>query len=87
MSAYHRRLVGPDKEEMLKCAKAWARWEMATAKLFVDPSMLEKVCSHDRRLGLSFPSVLLAENILLRPVVLMHTAIFFLAMFFIMRCL
>jgi len=37
MGAYYRRLTGTNEEEKLRCAKAWSRWEMYTARLFVDP--------------------------------------------------
>lgn len=33
LGAYHRRLFGPDRDEMLRCARAWADWEHATATL------------------------------------------------------
>jgi len=42
MSSYHRRLTGPNKEEQIKAARAWTRWEMATSRLFVDPASLAK---------------------------------------------
>jgi len=36
MAAYHRRLFGDDREELLRCAQAWAEWERATSML--DPT-------------------------------------------------
>jgi proline iminopeptidase len=36
MAAYHRRLFGPDRAEMLRCAAAWSEWERATSML--DPT-------------------------------------------------
>lgn len=33
ISAYHRRLFGDDREEMMTAARAWARWERATCML------------------------------------------------------
>jgi proline iminopeptidase len=37
LSAYHRRLTGPDKAEQLACARAWSQWEAATISLLPDP--------------------------------------------------
>jgi proline iminopeptidase len=39
---YYRRLTGNDQEIKLKCAKAWTKWEMATSKLFINRSNLDK---------------------------------------------
>ncbi len=36
IAAYHRRLFGDDREELLRCARAWSEWERATSML--DPS-------------------------------------------------
>lgn len=36
MAAYHRRLFGDDREELLRCAVAWSEWERATSML--DPT-------------------------------------------------
>lgn len=39
IAAYHRRLFGEDRDEMLRCAQAWARWERSTSRLEpVDPT-------------------------------------------------
>lgn len=37
MSAYHKRLNSDDEATRLTAAKAWAKWEMWTSKLHVDP--------------------------------------------------
>jgi len=42
MSAYHRRLTGPDEQEKLKCAKAWTKWEMLTSRLLVNPEAVQR---------------------------------------------
>ena len=36
IAAYHRRLFGDDRDELLRCARAWSEWERATSML--DPS-------------------------------------------------
>jgi proline iminopeptidase len=36
LSAYHRRLTGPDPEAQLACARAWSQWEGATLSLLPD---------------------------------------------------
>jgi len=36
IAAYHRRLFGDDRDELLRCARAWAEWERATCML--DPA-------------------------------------------------
>ncbi len=33
LSAYHRRLTGPDRAERVRCAKAWSVWEGGTVSL------------------------------------------------------
>lgn len=42
ISAYYRRLTSDDAEVRRAAAKEWTRWEMATSRLFPDPSYLEK---------------------------------------------
>ncbi len=42
LSGYWRRLNGNDESEKLKFAKAWTKWEMATSKLIVDETLIEK---------------------------------------------
>lgn len=40
VAAYHARLFGDDMEEQLRCARAWSRWESATASFRADPRRL-----------------------------------------------
>ncbi|KAI0226305.1 hypothetical protein L0F63_003379 [Massospora cicadina] len=47
VSAYHRRLIGDNKEERLKCAKAWSTWEMATCRLKVDENKISEAADDD----------------------------------------
>ncbi len=42
ISAYYRRLTSDDVEVRRAAAKQWTRWEMATSRLFPDPSYVEK---------------------------------------------
>jgi proline iminopeptidase len=37
VAAYRRRLVGEDREEQLRCAKAWSLWEGETITLLPEP--------------------------------------------------
>ncbi len=32
-AAYHKRLIGPDRDLQITCALAWTRWEFATSRL------------------------------------------------------
>lgn len=41
LSAYHRRLTGPDKTEQLACARAWSQWEGATLSLLPDEKRVQ----------------------------------------------
>ncbi|XP_052246964.1 probable proline iminopeptidase isoform X2 [Dreissena polymorpha] len=42
MGAYHRRLTCEDENVRTECAKAWSKWEMATSRLHVDPTLLQR---------------------------------------------
>lgn len=42
IGAYYRRLTSDDADVRRAAAKEWTRWEMATSRLFPDPSYLEK---------------------------------------------
>jgi proline iminopeptidase len=42
ITAFHKRLTGENEEEKLKCATAWSVYEMATSRLYVDPSYIER---------------------------------------------
>lgn len=47
MHAYHRRLTGDNKQEMIDCARAWSVWEMSTSRLFVDPAYIARAAEDD----------------------------------------
>jgi len=55
MSAYHRRLSGPDPKIQQQCAKAWTTWEMATSRLFVDPQYLLR--GEDEKFAVGFARI------------------------------
>jgi proline iminopeptidase len=55
MSAYHRRLTGSDEAEKVKCARAWAKWEMATSRLKVDPAALAR--ADDDKFSVAFARI------------------------------
>lgn len=42
MLAYQVRLNSSDEQTRLRASKAWSRWEMAVAKLYVDPDALAR---------------------------------------------
>jgi len=47
MSAYHRRLTGPNMDVRKHCAYTWTVWELSTSKLYFDPDYLsnaENMC-------------------------------------------
>lgn len=41
LSAYHRRLTGPDAAEQLACARAWSQWEGSTLSLLPDEKRVQ----------------------------------------------
>jgi proline iminopeptidase len=47
MTAYHRRLIGPDRAEALRCAKAWSQWEGTTISLLPDPARVSQFGADD----------------------------------------
>lgn len=56
MNAYHRRLIGDNEEEKLKAATAWSVWEMATSRLYVDPSYIARATS-DAKFAVAFARI------------------------------
>jgi proline iminopeptidase len=47
ITAYYRRLTGDNKEEQMKAAKAWSKWECATAKLIPNHEYIIKASEDD----------------------------------------
>jgi proline iminopeptidase len=56
MSAYHRRLTGNNEEEKLKAATAWSVWELATSRLYVDPSYIAHA-TDDAKFAVAFARI------------------------------
>lgn len=42
LHAYHKRLIGEDREERIRCARAWSMWEGATSMLSASTGVVEK---------------------------------------------
>ncbi|EDV27169.1 expressed hypothetical protein [Trichoplax adhaerens] len=55
MGAYHRRLTGNDEEVKLRCARAWSKWEMSTAKLLVDDEVIAR--AEDDHFAIAFARI------------------------------
>ncbi|KAF5391617.1 hypothetical protein D9757_002421 [Collybiopsis confluens] len=45
--AYHAQLNSVDETTRIEAAKAWSKWEMATSKLYVDPSYIKRAESDE----------------------------------------
>jgi len=56
ISAYHRRLTGDDEAVKRECALAWSIYEMSTAKLYVDPSYIQRAAD-DIEFALKFARI------------------------------
>lgn len=55
VAAYRRRLVGEDREEQLRCAKAWSLWEGETITLLPEPET--SGAFHDANFALAFARI------------------------------
>lgn len=55
VAAYRRRLVGEDREEQLRCAKAWSIWEGETITLLPEPET--SGAFHDPDYALAFARI------------------------------
>jgi proline iminopeptidase len=42
LAAYARRLMGPDEQAKVVCARAWSQWEATTLSLLPDPRRVEE---------------------------------------------
>lgn len=55
MAAYHKRLIGSDRAEQIKCAKAWSIWEGSTINLL--PSKDNAITHGDDHFALAFSRI------------------------------
>lgn len=55
VAAYRKRLTGEDREEQLRCAKAWSVWEGETITLLPEPSTSDQF--HDADFALAFARI------------------------------
>ena len=55
MAAYHKRLIGTDRAEQLRCAKAWSVWEGSTITLL--PNKDNAVTHADDHFALAFSRI------------------------------
>jgi len=55
MAAYHKRLIGDNVDEQLRCAKAWSLWEMSTSQLKINPDNLKK--AEEDKFALAFARI------------------------------
>ena len=55
VAAYRKRLVGEDREEQLRCAKAWSLWEGETITLLPEPET--SGAFHDADFALAFARI------------------------------
>jgi len=53
LGAYYRRLTGSDREEQLRCARAWSKWEGATSWLIPDAKTIEDFESPEKAVALA----------------------------------
>jgi proline iminopeptidase len=53
LRAYHRRLTGGDREEQLRCAFAWSKWEATTYYLVPNQRNIEFFGNPDRAIALA----------------------------------
>lgn len=52
LTAYYKRLTSGSKEEQMKCARAWSKWEMAISQLRLSPELLKR-CDDDDKFALA----------------------------------
>jgi proline iminopeptidase len=55
VSAYRKRLTGDDREEQLRCARAWSVWEGETITLLPEPSTSDQF--HEAEFALAFARI------------------------------
>ena len=55
VTAYRKRLTGDDREEQLRCARAWSVWEGETITLLPEPSTSDQF--HETEFALAFARI------------------------------
>ena len=55
VTAYRKRLIGDNREEQLRCAKAWSVWEGETITLLPEPSTSDQF--HEAEFALAFARI------------------------------
>jgi proline iminopeptidase len=55
MSAYYKRLTGPDPDARIKAARAWSIWEASTSHLYQDPDSIQFY--EDPNVAIAFASI------------------------------
>ncbi|MBM58422.1 prolyl aminopeptidase [Hyphomonas sp.] len=55
VTAYRKRLTGDDREEQLRCARAWSVWEGETINLLPEPSTSDQF--HEAEFSLAFARI------------------------------
>ncbi len=51
--AYRQRLTGADKDEQLRAAKAWSKWEAETVTLLPHPEVIEEFTEPDKAIAVA----------------------------------
>ncbi|HKX92454.1 MAG TPA: prolyl aminopeptidase [Sphingomicrobium sp.] len=52
-AAFNRRLTGPDKDEQLRAAKAWSKWEADIVTLLPNPHNVEEFTEPDKAIAIA----------------------------------
>ena len=53
VEAYHKRLTGSDKDEQLRTAKAWSKWEADIVTLLPNPGNVEEFTEPDKAIAIA----------------------------------
>jgi proline iminopeptidase len=53
VEAYHKRLIGSDKDEQLRAAKAWSKWEADIVTLLPNPGNVEEFTEPDKAIAIA----------------------------------
>lgn len=53
VEAYRKRLTGSDREEQLRCAKAWSKWEAQIVTLLPNAEVVEEFTGDDKAIAIA----------------------------------